>query len=45
MSKSKSMTLAEFARLGGLAAAKGMTKAQRQERAKKAAAARWKKKS
>jgi hypothetical protein len=38
------LTVQEFAAMGGKARAKGLSKAQRQEIAKKGAAARWRKK-
>lgn len=41
----KPMTITEFARMGGKALAKKMTAKQRKESARKAAKARWAKKS
>jgi hypothetical protein len=40
----KPLTITEFARMGGKALAKKMTKQERQESARRAAQARWKSK-
>ena len=44
MAREKKLTLSEFARIGGKARAKQLTKEQRSESARKAAKARWAKK-